>query len=481
MRILLTGANGYIGMRLLPLLVEAGHDVTCVVRESIRFQPKADISKKISIIDFDFLSPHNNENYFKGRQFDVAYYLIHSLKDTFKDLEEHERITADRFVEIAKLTGVKQIIYLGGISNANALSSHLNARKLVKDILIDSGIAYTIFEAGIIVGSGSASFEIIRDLVEKTPFMIAPKLIHSKCQPICIRNVIRYLFDSIMNEKVFMKSYEIGGPDVLTYKEMMLQFAEVRGYKRKIITVPFLTPRLSSYWLYFATSTNFTIARQLMESLKNDTICHNNDVLDTLPQEMISYKDAIKLAFQVISQNMVVSTWKDASSSTLHHLDINNYIEVPVNGCFRDRKWRKIDSDKIEEVAARFFGIGGVHGWYYADTLWRVRGMIDKIFGGVGLKRGRRNENELQPGDALDFWRVILADRKNYRLLLFAEMKIPGEAWLEFSIIKHHDQYILKQTATFRPHGIAGRNYWYLMLPFHYFIFRNMIKKIAEG
>ncbi len=479
MRILLTGANGYIGMRLLPILVEAGHEITCVVRDSVRFQVNADILRKVTVIDFDFLHPEKVEACFAGKQYDIAYYLIHSLKDTFVSLEALERNSAECFVSIAKMTTVKQLIYLGGISNASALSSHLNARKLVKDILQNSGIPYTIFEAGIIVGSGSASFEIIRDLSEKMPVMIAPRLINSKCQPIAIRNVIGYLCNSIMNEETFNRTFEIGGPDVLTYKEMMLQFAEVRGYKRYIFTVPFLSPSLSSRWLYIATSTNFTIARQLMESLKNDVVCKDHSIRDIIPMYLIPYKEAIEMAFQKIKQNMVLSSWKDASSSALHYLDINNYIEVPTHGCFRDRKWKEIDKDKVEEVSDRFFGIGGVHGWYYADILWQLRGAIDKIFGGVGLRRGRRNENELQPGDALDFWRVILADRKNHRLLLLAEMKIPGDAWLEFSIVKFHDRYILKQIATFRPRGIAGRNYWYAMLPFHIFIFRNMIKKIA--
>ena len=479
MRILLTGANGYIGMRLLPVLVESGHDVTCVVRESRRFHPKPDLRKKISLIDFDFLNHDNIESHFKEKEFDVAFYLIHSLKDTFISLEEHEKNSAECFVEVAKLTKVKQLIYLGGISNASALSSHLSARKIVKDILQNSGIAYTIFEAGIIVGSGSASFEIIRDLSEKLPIIIAPRLLLSKCQPISIRNVINYLNLSIMNEKTFNRMFEIGGPDVLTYKEMMLQYAEVRGFKRYIFTVPFLTTKIASFWLYFATSTNFTIARQLVESLKNDVVCQDKTILEIIPQAMIPYKEAIKLAFQMIQQNMVVSTWKDASSSTLNHLDINDYIEVPVFGCFRERRWTLISESEVEGVSNRFFGIGGVHGWYYADTLWRMRGIIDRIFGGVGMKRGRRNEDKLQPGDALDLWRVILADRKNHRLLLFAEMKLPGEAWLEFSIVKFHDRYILKQTATFRPHGIAGRNYWYSMMPFHFFIFRNMLNKIA--
>lgn len=479
MKILLTGANGYIGMRLLPVLVEEGHDVTCVVRESRRFQLSSNLLSKVNIIDFDFLHPNKIETVFGGKTFDVAYYLIHSLKDTFKSLEQLEKASAESFVEVAKLTQVKQLIYLGGISNSTALSNHLSARKIVKNIIENSGINYTIFEAGVIVGSGSASFEIIRDLVEKLPIMITPLWIKTKCQPIAIRNVINYLSKTIMNEKTFNRTFEIGGPDILSYKEMMLQFAEVRGYKRRIYSLPFITPRLSSYWLYFATSTNFTIARQLAESLKNDVVCKDNSIRDIIPQELIAYKDAIKLAFEMIKQNMVVSSWKDASTSTLNHLNINDYIEVPTHGCFKDRKWLEIPEDKVEDVANRFFGIGGEHGWYYADILWKMRGGIDKILGGVGSLRGRRNQDELKPGDALDLWRVILADRKNHRLLLFAEMKMPGEAWLEFSIIKLDERYILKQTATFRPRGIKGRNYWYSMVPFHFFIFNNMIRKIA--
>jgi uncharacterized protein YbjT (DUF2867 family) len=479
MRILLTGANGYIGMRLLPVLVEAGHDVTCVIRDRNRFQPSADLLNKISIIEFDFLHPENAIQNFNNKKFDVAYYLIHSLGDTSTTLKEYEIRSAGCFVLVASLTQVKQIIYLGGICNEQNLSKHLLARKAVKDVFIRSGIAYTIFEAGIIVGSGSVSFEIIRDLTEKLPLMIGPRWLNSRCQPIAIRNLINYLHRSLLNAQTLNKTFEIGGPEVLTYKEMLLQFAAVRHYKRYIFSLPVLFPNLSAYWLYFSTSANFTIARQLVQSMKTDVICKEHSIHEIIPQELIPYKEAIKLAFLKIEQNMVLSSWTDAASSSLSRLDVNQYIEVPVNGCYKDRRWIEIDNDKVEEVAARFFGIGGNQGWYYADQLWRIRGWMDKLVGGVGLTRGRRNNVDIQPGDALDFWRVLLVDRKHYRLLLFAEMKLPGEAWLEFSIVKNEFRSILKQTATFRPKGIAGRNYWYLMLPFHYFIFRNMLKRIA--
>lgn len=479
MRILLTGANGYIGMRILPVLVEAGHEVTCVVRDKNRFVPAQDVLEKVEVIEFDFLHPENAIQHFHKKQFDAAYYLIHSLGDTLTTLKEYEARSAGCFVLVASLTQVKQIIYLSGISNEKVLSRHLHARKTVKDIFINSGIPYTIFEAGIIVGSGSISFEIIRDLTEKIPVMIAPRWLNSLCQPIAIRNVINYLHLCLLNVKTFSRTFEIGGPDVLSYKQILLDFAEVRGYKRYIFTLPVPFPSLSADWLYFTTSANITIARQLVQSMRHDVVCKEFSIREIIPQELITYKDAIRMAFERINQNMVISSWKDAASSSLSNLDVSQYIEVPVNGCYVDRKWIEIDKSEVEEVAKRFFGIGGENGWHYADRLWKIRGLLDKIVGGVGLSRGRRSDVDIETGDALDFWRVLLADRKNNRLLLFAEMKLPGEAWLEFSIVQSKNRCILKQTATFRPRGIMGRNYWYAMLPFHYFIFRNMLKNIA--
>ncbi len=479
MNVLLTGANGYIGMRLLPVLVEAGHDVTCVVRDKNRFMPSEDLLDKIHIIEFDFLHPENAVQNFRDKRFDVAYYLIHSLGDTSTTLKEYELRSAGCFVLVASLTQVKQIIYLSGISNEDKLSKHLTARKVVKDVFIRSGIPYTILEAGIIVGSGSISFEIIRDLTEKIPLMIVPTWLNSKCQPIAIRNVIYYLQNCILNEQTFYKTFEIGGPDVLSYKDMLLGLAEVRGYKRVIITFPILFPGLSVYWLYMATSANYIIAKQLVKSMKNDVVCKEFSIRDIIPQYLIPYKEAIEMAFLRIEQNMVVSSWTDSASSSLRRLDVNKYITVPENGCFKDKRWTEIPKEKIQEVADRFFSIGGENGWYYADMLWRMRGMVDKLLGGVGMSRGRRSKSKIDAGDSLDFWRVILADHKNHRLLLYAEMKLPGEAWLEFVIIENETRAILKQTATFRPKGIMGRNYWYSMLPFHFFIFRNMLRRIA--
>lgn len=480
MKILLTGANGYIAMRLLPLLVEAGHEITCVVRNQNRYQPTADILKKIKIIEFDFLKPEESGNIFKNQEYDVAYYFIHSLSDTRKSLFQFEKTCASCFINVAHITKVKQIIYLSGISNVDKLSPHLQGRKYVRDILIQSGIPYTIFEAGIVVGSGSASFEIICALVDKLPLMIAPKWLNTKCQPICIRNVIFYLKECLLNEKTYNRLFEIGGPEVLTYKEILLGYAAERGYKRWIYTLPLPLIKFSAFWINLITPANLTIAWKLVESMRNDVVCKDYSVREILPQRMIPYREAIQLAFQAISENMVLSSWKDAMSSSLKQLDINEYIQVPKNGCFKDRKWIEIEENQIEEICKRIFGIGGENGWYSADLLWRLRGVIDKLIGGVGLGRGRRSVRDLETGEAVDFWRVILADKINHRLLLFAEMKLPGEAWLEFSIITNNQRFILKQEATFRPYGIAGRNYWYAMLPFHFFIFKKMIRQIAN-
>ena len=479
MNVLLTGANGYIGMRLLPILVEAGHKVTCVVRDLNRFNPIAGLRNKVNIVEYDFIGKQEPQEVFNNLNIDVAFFLIHSLRDKHSLLEEYERKSAVRFVQVARYINTKQIIFLGGITNQPNLSPHLKARKSVREILQLSGIPYTIFEAGIIVGSGSASFEIIRDLVEKLPLLIVPRWINSKCQPIAVRNVINYLVGSMLLEKTYNKTFEIGGPEVLTYKQMLEEFARVRGIKARIIYFPLITTRFSALWLYFTTSVNYTIARHLTESLKNDVVCKDFSIREIIHQELFTYHEAINLAITMIAQNMVISSWREAATASLNRLDINDYIHVPAYGCFYDRKWIEIDKDKVEEVAYRFFEIGGKHGWYYADSLWRLRGLIDKLVGGVGIQRGRRSDIDLKAGDVLDLWRVLLVDRKKHRLLLFAEMKLPGDAWLEFSIVENNNRAILKQTATFRPIGIWGRLYWYSMLPFHFFIFRNMIRLIA--
>jgi hypothetical protein len=304
--------------------------------------------------------------------------------------------------------------------------------------------------------------------------MIAPRWLDTKSQPIAVRNVIEFISGVLLNETTFNNSYDIGGPDIMTYKQMLLRFAKVRGLRRWIGIVPVMTPKLSSYWLYFITSTSYSLAKNLVDSMKVEVICKENNLKELLGITPVTYEDAIREAFEKIELNQVPSSWKDALTSNTLNDSISRYAEVPVNGCYFD--YRKIHINDSETVLTKIWSIGGNTGWYYADWLWGIRGFIDKLFGGVGLRRGRKNQTEISTGEALDFWRVLIADKTEKRLLLYAEMKLPGEAWLEFRI---DNQNMLHQTATFRPLGLWGRLYWYSVLPLHGYIFRGMIRNIA--
>ena len=473
MKILLTGATGYIAQRLLPVLLENGHEVVCCLRDKNRFNAESFSSSNLSVVEVDFLKKETLENI--PKDIDAAYYLIHSMASTTGDFTTMEATAAQNFVAAIQNTAAKQIIYLSGIVNETQLSKHLRSRKNVEGILASSTIPLTTLKAGIIVGSGSASFEIIRDLVEKLPVMIAPRWLKTSCQPIAIRNVIEYLSGVLFRKETFNNSYDIGGPDILSYKQMLLQFAEVRGLKRRIIVVPVMTPKLSSYWLYFVTSTSYTLAKNLVDSMKVEVICKKNNLTELLGIQLINYKKAIAMAFDKIEQNEVVSSWKDALTSNILNKGIAQHIEVPVNGCFKDV--RKIKISNSDNVLNKIWAIGGSNGWYYGNWLWTIRGVMDKMVGGVGLRRGRKSPTKISAGDSLDFWRVLLANKEQKRLLLYAEMKLPGEAWLEFKI---DNDNILEQTATFRPLGLWGRLYWYVVLPFHGFIFKGMINRIAK-
>jgi len=478
MKILLTGATGYIGKRLLPVLLEQGHEIICCIRDKNRFPTEGIYNhSNVSLFEIDFLKDINFSESIK--EIDAAYYLIHSMSSNTKDFSLLEEIAANNFIKLVKQTSIKQIIYLGGITNEEKLSKHLASRKRVEEILLTGGIPLTSIKAGIIVGSGSASFEIIRDLVEKLPVMITPKWLNTKHQPIAIRNILEYLAGVLLKPETFNNSYDVGGPDVLSYKEMLLQLAEVRGLKRFIYTVPVMTPRLSSYWLYFVTSTSYMLAINLVNSMKIEVVAKNNQLEKLLGIKPISYKKSIQLAFQKIEQNNVVSSWKDSLVSSYNDNSLLQHISVPTNGCFSDKREKQILSN-ADQVFKNIWSIGGQCGWYYADWLWHVRGFIDKLFGGVGLRRGRTNKHEIFTGDTLDFWRVLVSDKKNKRLLLYAEMKLPGEAWLEFKITEKDGKNFLHQTATFRPKGLLGRLYWYSVLPFHYFVFEGMAEKIVK-
>jgi len=471
MKILLTGATGYIAQRLLPVLLENGHQVICCVRDKSRFDSSKYVQMGLSVLEVNFLKAETLAAI--PSDIDIAYYLIHSMSTQTGNFESMETLCAENFRDCIGKTNVRQVIYLSGITNDIELSKHLTSRKNVESILSSGTFPLTTLKAGIIVGSGSASFEIIRDLVEKLPFMITPRWLNTKCQPIAIRNVIQFLNAVADQKETFDKSYDIGGPDILNYKEMLLRFAAIRGLKRRIMVVPVMTPRISSYWLYFVTSTSYALAKNLVNSMKIEVICHPNTLAEMFHISLIDYDTSIRLAFDMIEQNQVLSSWIDAQTSNVLEKGITQYMEVPVNGCFKDIRIIPLQNSDI--ALQKIWSIGGSNGWYYGTWLWETRGFLDKLSGGVGMRRGRKSQTEISPGESLDFWRVLLADKNEKRLLLFAEMKLPGEAWLEFKIAGN----LLTQTATFRPLGLWGRLYWYCMLPFHGFIFKGMIRNIA--
>lgn len=474
MKILLTGANGYVGRRLLPELLAQGHEVVCCVRDKMRLGLDSQTLELITIWEVDFLDEVQLENC--PGDIEIAYFLIHSMSSSTEDFDTMEAQTAQNFNRYSEHMKIKQVIYLSGIVNDPNLSKHMKSRNNVEKILSQGKPNLTVLKAGIIVGSGSSSFEIIRDLCEKLPIMITPKWVLTNTQPIAIRDVIKFLIEVKGREDCYNQSFDIGGPNIITYKQMMQLYAKTRNIKLLIITVPIMTPKLSSYWLYFVTSTSYKLAANLVDSMKVEVICKDNRLQKMLGIKPISYVDAIKLAFQKIEQNLVISSWKDSLVSGRFKTNLAAYVQVPNFGCLKDVK--SIPIDNPGQVLQNIWSIGGIKGWYYGDWMWQVRGAIDKLFGGVGLRRGRTSPTDLDNGDSLDFWRVLLADKPGKRLLLFAEMKVPGEAWLEFRI---DDDNVLHQIATFRPKGIFGRLYWYSMLPFHFFIFNGMIKKIASS
>ena len=471
MKILLTGATGYIGKRLLPVLVSRGYMVVCCVRDKNRFSPPEPLLQSIEVVEVDFLEKSTLQNI--PTDIDGAYYLMHSMS-TSTQYEKIELEAARNFRETLDKSKVKHVVYLSGMINEETLSKHLASRKAVEQELEKGKYNFTALRAGIIIGSGSASFEIIRDLVEKLPVMIAPRWLKTRCQPIAIKDVIAFLDKSLMEEKTYSRNFDIGGPDVLTYKEMLLEFARVRGLKRRIGIVPVMTPKLSSYWLYFITSTSYRLATSLVSSMKVEVVARDDEINHILGIQPMDYETSLRRTFSAIETNEVVSSWKDSLISGRINQSLSAFINVPQNGCFVDQRSRKITD--VQRTLDNIWRIGGETGWYYASWLWKMRGFLDKLSGGVGLRRGRTRPDRIDPGDSVDFWRVLYANRKEGRLLLFAEMKLPGEAWLEFRVKEGK----LYQTATFRPRGLWGRIYWYSVVPFHHLIFRGMLNQLVK-
>lgn len=481
MHVLVTGANGYIGLRLIQALLDAGHEITAVIRDRRRF-PVTNFGgdeDRLHIVEADFLEASALRNLPKS--VDAAYYLIHSMGSGGGFARKEEQCAAN-FSNAAKERRWKRIIYLGGLAaDEGPLSEHLSSRRRVEEILRGSGVPVTVLRASIIVGSGSASFEIIRDLAEKLPVLITPRWVHTHCQPIAIRNVLDYLTAILDHPETAQGSYDIGGPEVMSYLDLIKGYCDVRGLRRVFLPTRLLSPRLSSGWLCLLTSTSFPLARSLVDSLTHETVCHDSKIREIIPLELLTYREAVERALARIAQNHVPSSWIDSLAAGTLSPRLFAAVKVPEHGVLTDSRVVPLTAPR-DEVVARIWGIGGSAGWPSMNWAWGLRGFADKLVGGIGIRRGRRHPQELHSGDALDFWRVLLADRPKGRLMLYAEMKLPGEAWLEFSIEDLPDGgHALRQTATFRPQGLSGRLYWLAVLPFHRLLFPRMARNLAAG
>ncbi len=479
MRILVTGATGYIGGRLIPRLLKKGYFVRCLARRPENLSGRSWNTKTNAVEVFTGDVLDANSLNAACADIDIAYYLVHSMSAGEIGFEERDRQAAKNFAAAAQQAGVKKIIYLGGLGeDAPHLSHHLKSRQEVGDILRQSQIPVTEFRAAIIVGSGSISFEMIRYLTERLPIMICPKWVLSRCQPIAVRDVLSYLIAAVEEKRSDGKILEIGGRDILTYREMMLGYARVRGLHRLLIRVPVLTPRLSSYWVDFITPIPANLARPLIQGLKNDVVCKNNDARDIFPFEPLGYEEAVRLAFDRTQQGNLETIWSGTESS-LSRKSLTPFVELR-EGMISETRQIPIftSSEKVFEAIS---SLGGNQGWLYANWAWRLRGLADRLVGGVGMRRGRRDAHSLRVGDVVDFWRVE-AIVPNQLLRLRAEMKVPGKAWLQFQIQKEESskQAVLIQTAFFEPKGLGGLLYWYLLYPIHKIIFSGLCRKIGD-
>ncbi len=470
-KILIVGATGYVGGHLVPALLKKGYQVRCMVRNPEKLLARN--WKNVEIIEGDVLKPETLPKALKNIH--TAYYLVHSMGGS-KNFEKTDAVAAANFCKAAKASNIQRIIYLGGLAkDTDSLSSHLKSRQEVGTILGSSGVPVTEFRASIIIGSGSASFEIIRDLVKKLPVMVTPKWVKSRCEPISIQNVIEYLVLCLEEPRTINQVLEIGGGDILSYARMMRQVAEVMEKKLWIISVPVLTPRLSAYWLNLVTTVPMSIAYPLVDGLKNDTICTDHRIREWIKIKLISFTQAVRSAIEEENLGELESRWTEASGYSYD--PASNYKNVKL---LQDKRIinSPLSQKAIFDVIQR---VGGDNGWYYANWAWQLRGLFDRLIGGVGMRRGRRHPTNIRVGDAIDFWRVEKFEAGHF-LKLRAEMKLPGIAWLEFRIEKAaNGESIFQQLATFLPKNWFGFFYWYTIMPAHFFVFRNMAKKIVAA
>jgi uncharacterized protein YbjT (DUF2867 family) len=472
--VVVTGATGYIGGRLVPRLIAEGHHVRIIARDPSRLEGRAWYDQ-VQIFKGDALKPETLKPALEGAS--AAYYLIHSMMSG-DDFHERDKNAARGFSTEAKKAGLSRLIYLGGLGDPDAdLSAHLRSRQDTGTYLRESGIPVIEFRAGIVVGAGSISFEMIRYLTERVPLMIAPRWVYTRTQPISIRNVLDYLVGGLHLPEDKARIIEIGGPDVMTYEDMLLGYAEVRGLKRFIIPVPVLTPRLSSYWVHWVTPIPATIARPLIEGLRNEVIVRSEDAEDAFPTiDPIPYKQAVAEALSSLEARRVETAWSDALVTSMR--DVAPIRLTTQEGMILEQRMLAIQASP-QRVFQAFTGLGGETGWLYANWAWRIRGLIDRLIGGVGFRRGRRDPATLRVGDAVDFWRVEKLV-PNEQVLLRAEMKLPGRAWLQFETHAENGGARLKQTAYFAPKGLLGLLYWYGIYPIHARIFSGLIRSLKD-
>ena len=473
--VLVTGATGYIGGRLAPRLLQAGYRVRCLVRDPGRLQGRPWLDQ-VELVTGDVLHSETLPAAMDGVF--AAYYLVHSMASG-PGFDERDLTAARQFGLAAAAAGVERIIYLGGLGDPNAeLSQHLRSRQQTGDALREAGVPVTEFRAGVIVGSGSLSFELIRYLIERLPMMICPRWLYTCIQPIGIRNVLEYLIAALDTPESSGEIIEIGGADVLTYGDMMLGYAEARGLKRRLIPVPILTPRLSSYWVHLVTPIPAIIAQPLIEGLRNEVVVRDDKARRLFPEiKPFDYQRAVELALARLDSGEVETMWSDALMTTQG--DVPPVVLSTLEGMILEHRQLHVPVPAAT-VYCSFAGLGGARGWLYMNWVWHLRGLLDRLVGGVGMRRGRRDPDHLRVGEALDFWRVEAVE-PGHLIRLRAEMKVPGRAWLQFHVHPQPgDRSILSQTAYFAPKGVWGLIYWYALYPIHKVIFAGMIRKIAE-
>lgn len=481
-KILLTGATGYVGGRLAPMLLRDGYPVRAMGRSIAKLEDRPWASHvNTEIVQGDVLNKDALENVVNGCQ--VIFYLVHSMSLKGKDFEATDRKAAKNISQAAAAAGVERIIYLGGLGDFNdpLISKHLKSRNEVAQILKSGSVPVTYLKAAMILGSGSASFEIMRYLVDRLPIMITPRWVQTRSQPIAIRNVLGYLKGCVETDRVLGETFDIGGPDVLNYRKLFEIYAQEAGLKKRwIVPVPVLTPKLSAYWIHFVTPVPSAIAMPLSQGLKNEVVCQENRIQDIIPQRLISCQEAIQIAMEKVQTHQVESRWSDAGWLRPPEWKDCGDAEYSGGTVFECGYKARIKASP-EEIWKPIVQIGGKTGYYYGDYLWHVRGIIDRLAGGVGLRRGRRHPKELLVGDTIDFWRV-LDIKTGASLKLLAEMKLPGEALLSFKISPaSKDTIELELLSQFLPKGLAGIVYWYMFFLFHEMVFSGMLLSIAKS